>query len=86
MIDRDKINHASRDQVAQATVALVDANQARPAEVQVVAAATLYLLLCDHYGVRPQDIFDATNNLINDAEGRRPEIAGVADYIQHELS
>lgn len=80
--------HASIPPVAAASSAMVviDALQrGYHPEVQAHGIAAAFILLAERFGVDPADLFAKTTNLMNHAEGRRPEFAAVAQYMEKEL-
>lgn len=85
-MNRDLFNNADARRVANCTMAVIDATQRgfHPHE-QMHAMAAAFLLLAEHWGVPAQDLFTATKNLMHDVEGKRPEFAAVADYMENEL-
>lgn len=85
-MNRDLINNANPARVANATMAVIDATQRgfQPHE-QMHAMAAAFLLLSEHWGLSPQDLFTATKNLMNDNLGKRPEFAAVQQYMREEL-
>lgn len=85
MVNRDHMTNAPIRSVAQATMALIDVNQDKPPEHQLLALGAAFLLMTEHLRVAPADVWGFTNNLMNHAEGRRPEFAAVAAYMEGEL-
>lgn len=83
--DRDLMVNAGVRDVARATMALIDVNQKLPPHVQLLAQAANFLLLAEHYDIPVQDVFAIITNIMNHAEGRRPEFLAVADYMENEL-
>lgn len=85
----EQIINAPRDVSAQATVLLIDRLQDFIEErkgVQVVAAAALFLLLAERFGVEAQDVFTATKNLMRERDGGyAPQFKGVALYLENEV-
>lgn len=81
----DKFNTAKLRESASASFALLDVNQDEPAHIQLHAAAAYFLLLCDHHKLSPQDVFTATKNLMNHAEGPRPEFRAIRAYMENEF-
>lgn len=71
-------------------MAVIDTMQVRfHAEEQVLGAAAVFLILCEHFQVPSQDAFTATTNLMNTRvagiSGTRPEFLAVAQYAREEL-
>ena len=50
-----------------------------------MAAAALFVLLAEHWGMDPQDVMTATKNLMIGSEGKRAEFEAVALYLEAEL-
>lgn len=71
---------------AQAAMRVIDALQGTCLpETQAHGIAAAFILLSERWGMSPQEIFEKTTNLMNYAEGRRPEFAAVAEYLENEL-
>jgi len=83
--DRDLMNNAGQGRVANAAMATITKLQDYGPGEQLNAAAAVFLLLADSYGVAPGDAFAATKSLMNGADGRRPEFAAVQEYLEREL-
>jgi hypothetical protein len=81
----DKFNNSKLRESASSAFALLDVNQDEPAHIQLHAAAAYFLLLCEHHDLPPQDVFIATKNLMNHAEGPRPEFRAIRAYMEGEL-
>ena len=81
----DQMHNAPLQRVAQTTMGVLNAIQDEPAHIQVLAAGALFHRLTQHYAVSPRSVFTAVENIINGAEGRRPEFKAVDAYIQNEL-
>lgn len=64
---------------------VIDRIQTLSPAVQLHACAAVFLLVSERFGFEPQDVFSYTNNLMNYAEGRRPEFAAVRAYLENEL-
>jgi hypothetical protein len=86
MIDRDKLMNMAVSDAGRAAMQVVDALQNHRPEAQVVGACAAFLLLAEASGMPAQDLFSATKNLINGAEGKRPEFAAVSMYIELEIN
>lgn len=84
-MNNDDFIMADHTHVARATMALVNANQDEPPHVQMHAATALFLLACERFGVRPTDAFEKANNLMNHAEGPRPEFRAIRQYMENEF-
>ena len=85
-IDYDGLTNAAPSAVAQAAMQVIDQLQNHRSHVQAAAAAAVFLVLCDHFRVSPQDVMTATKNLLfDDREGKRPEFAALRDYVRYEI-
>ena len=83
--NRDLFNNANLHQVCLGSMAIIDRIQSEPPHVQMASMAATFLMLCDHWKVKPQEAFTAVTNMMNHAEGRRVEFDAVASYIAEEL-
>jgi len=82
----DKLNNAPRSQVQQAAFATIQHLQDEPVETQAAALSSAFLLLAQHLGVRPQQLWTVASNIIHDADQKmRPEFAAIRDYMAEEL-
>jgi hypothetical protein len=79
------LNMIPVNEAAVSTMRVIDAVQDLPPEHQVVAITSAFKLLAERFNVAPQDAFTITSNIMNNAEGRRPEFEAVKAYLQHEL-
>ena len=84
-LDRLAITNMPVRQASVASMKIIDAIQSLRPHEQVAGMAATFLLLAEHLGMTPQDIFAITTNIMNHAEGRRPEFAAVAQYMAEEL-
>lgn len=84
-LDRDLLNVTGVKPAANATMTVIDRLQDFPPHVQVVGLAAAFLTMATHLGIPAQDVFTVTTNLINDAEGKRPEFAAVDAYLEGEV-
>jgi hypothetical protein len=84
-MNRDDWIMADPAAVARGTAAVANAVQDMPAHVQLSAMAAAFIMLAEHRRIEPQDAFTITSNIMNYAEGRRPEFKGVAQYMENEL-
>lgn len=84
-LDRDRMNMADPVAVGRAAMTNIDALQDLPAHEQVLGLATTFLLLCDRFGLRPNDVFLTSQNVMNGVAGKRPEFAAVQSYLAEEV-
>ncbi len=82
---RDRLFNAQHGRVARAAMHQIDKMQDVPAEERVAAAAAVFMLLTNHYGVRPTDAIEAAGNMIEQAGGVTAEFRAVQDYIKYEF-
>ena len=86
MFDRDRLVNLPVKEGAGAAMQVIDSLQRHRPEARVLGAAAVFVLLAERFGLAAQDVMTATTNLMNYAEGRRPEFAAVQEYLQKELS
>lgn len=84
-MNRDLMNNANPTAVATAVMGVVDRLQHEQPHVQQMAAAALFVLLAERWGMKPQDVMTATKNLMIGSEGKRAEFEAVALYLENEL-
>lgn len=85
-INRDIVASADVRLAATSTMQVLDAIQSiRPREYQITALACSFQLLAERVGLEPQDLFALSTNIMNHADGRRPEFAAVRQYLKEEL-
>lgn len=85
-INYDGLVNAQPQQVAHATMVLLHELQNHQPPVQAAALAATFVLLCEHYGVEPQDVMTATKNLLlAEGQGKRPEFGAARDYLRYEV-
>lgn len=85
MFDHDAFSSAPVSQAARASMAVINAVQQLDPAVQVHGMAAAFLLLAERFKLEPQDLFAKTTNLMNYAEGRRPEFTAVSEYLAGEI-
>lgn len=84
-MNRDLMNNADPAAVATATMVVIDKLQHEQPHVQQMAAAALFVLLAERWGVEPHDVMVATKNLMIGVDGKRAEFEAVALYLEAEL-
>lgn len=85
-LNRDLMHMAQPLDVARSSMAVIDRIQDYRPEVQVLAAAAVFLTLANHWGVPAQDAFTAVTNVMNERDGkRRVEFEAVDAYVENEL-
>ena len=84
-MNQDKLSNMKVRKAANAAMVVIDALQKLPAEEQIAGLSAAFLLLADRVNMTPQDMFSFTTSIMNHAEGRRPEFAAVAQYMDMEL-
>lgn len=85
MLNRDLMNHAGVRESATSTMRVIDAVQDLPPHLQVIALVASFKLMVERYGVNPQDAFTVADNIMNHAQGRRPEFEAVRAYLANEV-
>lgn len=83
--DRMWMGMADTTEVTRSTMAIIDAIQDRPARTQVPAICAAFVLALECAGMNVGDALTISKNIINDADGRRPEFKAIEDYINNEL-
>lgn len=83
-MNRDTFTNVSLKDAANCSMAVIDRLQKEPAAHQMAAITATFLLACERHGITPGDAFTITKNVMNHAEGRRPEFAAVAMYMENE--
>lgn len=85
MLDRDNLNATNLRGACRASMAVIDVLQNHPPHEQVAGLGACFVLLAEHHAVPLQDAMVAIQNMMKDADGRRPEFKAVGDYLRHEL-
>lgn len=85
IFDVDKLNNANFKAVGATAMRIVNGIQQMPAQVQVLAAAAVFMLLADHYKVRPTTATTIVSNLLAQENGRSVQLRAVKRYIENEL-
>ena len=81
----DRMNNAASMPVADTAMRALNAIQDARPEHQVLGVAALFALLVERFDMPPQQIMASIKNVMDYAEGRRPEFAAIADYMKYEL-
>ena len=84
MLNKDRLNNVSIEAASATAFALVDSLQNEGAETQVAAFAVLTLLVCERYGVPPQDVMTVAKNLLAD-DRKAHQIRAIRRYVENEL-
>lgn len=82
---RDNLSNIKVRKAANAAMLVIDTMQKLPQEEQIAGLSAAFLLLADRVKMSPQDMFSFTTSIMNHADGRRPEFAAVAQYMDMEL-
>jgi hypothetical protein len=85
LLDTDKLNLVGLRPVGNAAMAVTDALQRFPSEVQVVGAAAHFILLAKRYRVNPAEAFNIAERVIRFQHEGRPELAAAQAYMEGEL-
>ncbi len=82
-LDPDKLNNQKIKYTARASMAVIDALQDFPAEVQITALAAAFKLLADHLEVEAQDVMTVAGNILSQDDV--VEFDAVAAYLDGQL-
>lgn len=86
LLDGDKLNLVPRKEVSTGAMVVIDALQQKDKEVQVVAAAATFILLCERYKIDEAEAFRiAQRVMLNTDAIYRPEFEAVRSYLEYEL-
>lgn len=81
------LTNAAPQRVARLSFLVLNEIQEGKPHEQVVAAAVVFLTICEALKVPPQDVFVATKNLLNDErEGGREQFRALQAYVDGELA
>jgi hypothetical protein len=84
--DYGALANASSKRVARASFLVLDQLQQFAAHEQPLAAAAVFLLICEKHGVPVQEVFVAIKNLLNDERhGGQEQFRAIRAYIENEL-
>ena len=84
-MNKDRMNNVPVIDVARAAMSLLNVAQDLKPEEFVPAYAASFLLVCERYGLKPQEVFTAASNIMNYAQTRRPEFRAVDAFVRKEL-
>ena len=83
---RDLLANAPITDAANAAMAVVDSVQSCPNNgVILLGFSAAFLLAVEASGLTVSDVMVYTKNVINNAEGKRPEFQAVSRYIDNEV-
>lgn len=83
---RDLIGNAPLDRTARLTLAIADRIQHEPHQgVRLAAVLSAAQLALELSGLPVYDCLTMTRNIMNHADGIRPEFGGVKRYMQKEV-
>lgn len=88
LVNRDRLLHAPRKKVAQACAALFSTVQGLAKEVQILALAAAFTIICEATKLPPRDAHEAVNNLMYDpltANGRALQFDAMRYHLDTEL-
>ena len=84
----EKMVNAERSEVAKVAFLQIDRLQefyAHPG-LQVSGVAAVFILLCERFGVSPEDAFRAATNLMDEHDGRLgTEFAAIRQFLKNEV-
>lgn len=80
------LGNASIPSTARLTMAIADRIQDEPSQgVRLAALSSAFLLSLELSGLPAADCLGMARNIMNHAEGIRPEFAGVREYLRNEV-
>ncbi|OXS28346.1 MAG: hypothetical protein BCS36_01165 [Desulfovibrio sp. MES5] len=80
------MGNCSVREAAQCCMAVANAIQENPKQgPRLMGLACAFLLAAEQSGISVTDMMTYARNCMNDAEGKRPEFAATADYINKEI-
>lgn len=83
---RDQTANCDLRRAARCCMAVADGVQrAEQPGARLMGLAAAFLLAAEASGIPSADLMAYARNCINDAEGRRPEFAAAATYIEQEV-
>jgi hypothetical protein len=86
LLDYTKLANVNPDDVSQAAYEALDCLQNHPPHIQAAAVGTLFVAIAEALKASPQDVMTVISNVLHDdRNGRRPQFAALALYIEHEL-
>jgi len=83
--NRDQLGNADVHETAVAAMSVIDTLQKHNKGVQIAAICAAFKLLSERCNVPLSDAMTITNNIMNHADGRRPEFKAVEAYLKNEL-
>jgi len=86
----DLVVNAKSSSAGKAAMAVIDSLQQyieSDKGAQAIGLCAAFRLFCERFRLDPQDVFNATGNLIASAEGDiRKDFQAVRDYLKNEVS
>lgn len=83
---RDQIANCDMRQAARCCMAVVNGVQHAPVPgLRLMGLSAAFVLAAEASGIPPVDLMAYARNCIHTAEGRRPEFAAAARYIEQEV-
>lgn len=82
---RDRMMSARVRPSANAAMQVIDSLQPYTPEEQLMGLTAAFMLLAKAAGMRPNDMFTFADNLMHDANTKRPEFLAVEQTIREEL-
>ena len=85
---RDSFMNASKRQVANASMSVIDALQRYPKGVQIAAIFVVFKLLVDKFEMAYSDALAVVNNIMNDSShgGPRVEFKATKEYLRSQVN
>lgn len=80
----DKLSMLPVRSASTASMSVLGAIQDMPPEEATVGVTSAFFLIAERWGLDPRDLLGLTTNIMNHADGRRPEFAAVAEFLRNE--
>jgi hypothetical protein len=85
MLNRDQLNNADANNVALASINILDRMQNFQQHIQPLALCAAFLSLAEHLRVPAQELFTVTTNMMTEEENIA-EFKALRDYIKYEIA
>ena len=88
LFDLDRLNNANRAAVAAAAFRVIERNDTKSPEIQVAAAAVVFLLLCEAFKADPVEAYRAVQNMMHhdQLDGAEQHFETICTFIRHEIT
>ena len=84
LLSRDRLMNTSAGDTATACMGVIDALQSRRPEIQVTGLATVFVLACERFGIRPGEALEVADNIMHSGVTMLPEFRACGMYMQNE--